>query len=133
MISGLCRRTPHHFLTDRGEAVALDILKNIYKKLEMIDKSIDRLVRVYADYLEEMSQIHHIPKKEVRDRMRSKLEDWLFKTIFVSSVTGMIAAINERPQLFKILEAYRRDRVKLYKRSGGLEKHSINGWRIIFS
>jgi hypothetical protein len=131
LISGMCRGTKDHFLTEFGEKVALDTLKNIYKKLDMIDRNIEREILLYQEYLAEISQTSYIPKYEVSDRVRSKLEDWLFHNIFVSSVTNLIASHNERPQLFKILEAYRLNKVKLYKQTGDFEKYTKNGWRII--
>jgi len=131
LISGMCRGTKDHFLTESGEKVALDTLKNIYKKLDMIDKNIEREILLYQEYLAEISQTSYIPKYEVSDRVRSKLEDWLFHNIFVSSVTNLTASHNERPQLFKILEAYSINKVKLYKQTGDFEKYTKNGWRII--
>ena len=86
---------------------------------------------VYEEYLAEISQTSYIPKYEVSDRVRSKLEDWFFDSLFVSTVTNLIASYNERPQLFKILEAYRINKVKLYKQTDNFEKYTKNGWRII--
>lgn len=131
MISGMCRGTKDHFLTDSGEKVALDILKNIYRKLDRIDRNIDRAMLQYEEYLAEISQTSYIPKYEVRDRVRSKLEGWLFDSLFISKVTNLTASHNDRPQLFKILEAYRINKVKLYKQTDNYEKYTKNGWRII--
>ena len=114
MITGMCRGTKDHFLTERGDEVALDILENLYSKLEMIDRNIERYVSIYDDYLSEIAQTAYIPKLEVSERVKRKLEDWLFHTLFVSSVTNLIASYNEKEQLFNILEAYRINRVKLY-------------------
>ena len=133
MISGMCRGTKNHFLTERGDEVALDILKNIYEKLDRIDRNMESEILVYEEYLAEISQTSYIPKYEVSDRVRSKLEDWLFDSLFVSTVTNLIASYNERPQLFKILEAYRINKVKLYKQTDNFEKYTKNGWRIILT
>ena len=131
MITGMCRGTKDHFLTERGDEVALDILENLYSKLEMIDSNIERYVSIYEDYLSEIAQTAFMSKHEVSDRVSRKLEDWLFHTLFVSSVTNLIASYNEREQLFNILEAYRNNRVKLYLASDDAKKYTKNGWRII--
>ena len=40
----------------------------------------------------------------MRNTIKSKLEDWFFNSLFITSVTGVIATQSDRAPIFEILE-----------------------------
>jgi hypothetical protein len=119
------RQTPHHFLTEYGDKRAKEFLIEIYKKLKIIDESIDRIVRLYDQYLEEVSITSVIEKVEFRDGINSKLQDWFFSCLFTPSVTGLVASIvYDRDKIIEIIEVYKKEKRKLYLSSSPEKKRS---------
>ena len=103
-ISGMCRQTPDHFLTEAGDKTIKRLLVQSYRKIKMISESIDRLCGVYLNLKSELNAIKEINDIEMRNSIGSKLEDWFFDTIFVSSITGIITSIYDKDFIYEILE-----------------------------
>jgi len=104
IISGMCRVTPNHFLTEQGDNTIRQLLIESYQKFKMLYDSIDRISNVYINLKFELISLYEISDIEMRNKIKSKLEDWFFDTIFTSSITGTIATYNDRSYIFEILE-----------------------------
>jgi hypothetical protein len=114
-ITGQGRMSPHHFLTVRGYEVAKELLINSYRKLQIIDESIDRICGLYGRLEEEKAEAGKLPDSKIKNRIISKVDDWFFHdTLFISSVTGLITAIDERERIIEIINAYRYEDRKIY-------------------
>jgi len=106
MISGMCRMTPKHLLTEYGEEVIRQLLIASYQKSKMLHDSFDRISKVHLDYKSELISLNEISDIQMRSKIQNKLEDWFFDTIFTSGVTGVIASNNDRDHIFEILEKH---------------------------
>jgi hypothetical protein len=104
MISGMCRMTPDHLLTERGDKTIRRLLIESYKKFKMIYESFERVSNVYRDYKSELISLNEISDIHIRDKIQRKLEDWFFNAIFTSRITGVIATYNDRDHIFEIFE-----------------------------
>jgi Icc-related predicted phosphoesterase len=104
MISGMCRMTPKHLLTEYGEEVIRQLLIASYQKSKMLHDSFDRISKVHLGYKSELISLNEISDIQMRSTIQNKLEDWFFDTIFTSSITGVIASNNDRKHVFEILE-----------------------------
>ena len=81
----------------------------------MIDESIDRIINVHDDLLAEINEISIMENEKVKSRITDKLDDWFYKDfLFVSSVTGMITSISDRPQIESIITEYKSTQRKIY-------------------
>lgn len=115
-ITGIGRMDPNHFLTVRGYEVAKELLINSYRKLQIIDESLDRYCRLFGSLEEEKLEIGKLKDSKVKERIMRKLDDWFFHdALFTSSVTGLIAAVFERERIIEIINAYRYEKRKIYK------------------
>jgi len=114
-ISGPGRRTPHHFLTKRGDEVAQDLLKESYAKLKFLDNNFDSIVRTYFALQNDIKVLECISSKEARDRIKWRLEGWFWcHNIFHSNQTGLIASYHDREVLQEIFEIYRKTGKKVF-------------------
>ena len=104
IISGMCRSTPNHFLTEQGDKAIRRLLIESYQKFKIIYDSFDRISNVYINFQMELKSLYEISDIEIRNKIKSKLEDWFFNKIFTSSVTGIIASYNDRSYIFEIFE-----------------------------
>ena len=104
MISGMCRATPNHLLTEYGDKTIRRLLIESYQKSKILYDSFDRISNVYLDYKVELISLNEISDIQIRSKIQNKLEDWFFDAIFTSCITGVIASINDRDHIFKILE-----------------------------
>ena len=104
MISGMCRMTPNHLLTEFGDKTIRRLLIESYKKFKMIYESFDRVCNFYLDYKAELISLNKISDIHIRDEIQNKLEDWFFDAIFTSSITGVIATYHDRDHIFEIIE-----------------------------
>ncbi|MBN4070418.1 hypothetical protein JYT76_01935 [Olleya sp. AH-315-F22] len=104
IISGWCRATPNHFLTEYGDRVIRRLLIESYQKYKILYDSIDRISNVYINLKFELFSLYEISVNEMRNNIKMKLEDWFFDAIFTSSVTGLIATNNDRNYIFEIIE-----------------------------
>jgi len=117
MISGMCRGTPNHFLTEQGDKTIRDLLINSYKKNKKLQNNIDRISKVYKNLQVELESLDKISDIELSKKIKSKLEDWFFNSIFTSSVTGIIASYNDRKYIFEIIENHlkQKDAIKKWE------------------
>ena len=104
IISGMCRGTPNHFLTEYGDEVIRRLLIESYQKFKILHDSFDRISNVYLNYKAELIAVNAISDIKIRNKIKKKLADWFFNEIFTSRVTGVIATYNDRDQIFEILE-----------------------------
>ena len=104
MISGMCRGTPNHFLTEQGDKTIKYLLINSYKKFKTINDNFDRVSKNYIDLQVELKSLKHISDNKKRSTVKSKLEDWFYDSIFTSRITGLIASYNDRKYIFEIIE-----------------------------
>ncbi len=112
-INGPGRQSPHHFLTDYSDKRARDLLQESYRKLKIIDKSLDRFVGVYEMLEVEIAEVGLLEDSEIKSRIISKLNDWFFHDfLFTSSVTGLITGISEREKIEHIITVYRDEKKK---------------------
>lgn len=115
-INGPGRQTPDHYLTARGEEVAKDLLLSSFKKLKMIDESINRLSKVQNDLREELEEIKALPNNPVRERIASKLNYWFYNNfLFSSRTTGMVATYGEQEKIEEIFKTYKEKGIKIYQ------------------
>ena len=106
-ISGPGRRTPNHFLTEHGDDVAQDLLKESYAKLQLLDKNIDWIVNVYYAHQRDIDMLDNIPSLESRKSIKWHLEEWFWShTLFNSNKTGLIGSYPEHDQLIEIFRVY---------------------------
>ena len=108
IISGMCRATPNHLLTEYGDKTIRRLLIESYQKSKILYDSFDRISNVYRDYKFELISLNEISDIHMRDKIKRKLEDWFFDTIFTSGITGVIASNNDRKNIFEILENHLR-------------------------
>ena len=104
MISGMCRMTPKHLLTEYGEEVIRQLLIESYKKAKIFHERFDWICNAYKAYKAELMALYKIPDVKMRSKIKSKLEDWFFDAVFTESVTGVRATYTDRDHIFKILE-----------------------------
>ena len=104
IISGMCRVTPNHFLTEQGDNTIRQLLIESYQKFKMLYESMDRISNVYINLKFELISLYEISDIEMRNKIKKKLEDWFFVAIFTSSITGLIATYNDRNYIFEIIE-----------------------------
>ena len=104
IISGMCRATPHHFLTEYGDKTIRRLLIKSYQKFKILYDSFDRISNVYINLQMELKSLNEISDIEIRNKIKSKLEDWFFTNMFTSSITGIIASYNDRSYIFEIFE-----------------------------
>ena len=113
-ISGPGRSTPNHFLKSY-KRVSERLLRNSFKKIKMIDEKLADIIKVHDDLQDELKAISCIENDRVKERIIDKLNEWFFHDfIFVSSVTGLIASVSDRPQIEHILKEFKASRKKLY-------------------
>ena len=124
MISGLCRRTPNHFLTEHGDEHIRRLLIESYKKFKILYESFERISTDYTNYKNELISVNEISDIKMRNIIKSKLEDWFFNALFITSVTGVIATQSDRAPIFEILKnniierdlrSYRRTKDPVYE------------------
>jgi len=114
-ITGMGKMLPRHFLTPYGDADVRRLIIESYRKLKIIDGSIDRICRVYDKLKEELLEKDKLEQNEVTSRIRRKLQDWVFKDfLFTSSVTGSIASYSEEDKIEQIILAYKNEGKKIY-------------------
>jgi hypothetical protein len=104
MISGMCRATPNHLLTEYGDKTIRRLLIESYQKSKILYDSFDRISNVYTDHKVELISLNEISDIKIKSKIKRKLEDWFFNAIFTSSITGVIASNNDRNYIFEILE-----------------------------
>jgi len=114
-ISSVGRQTPHHFLTERGDVVIQELLNDSYQKLKIIDRNIDRFLKVYNDLKNEIIMLSDLENNETKRRIEYKLNDWFYHDfIFTSGVSGLYTSINERELIDNILNTYKLTGQKVY-------------------
>lgn len=104
IISGMGKSTPYHFLTEYGDKTIRRLLIESYQKVKMLYDSLDRINKVYINLQAELNVLNEISDAEKRDKIKSKLEDWFFDSIFTSSVSGIIVSYNDRSYIYEIVE-----------------------------
>ena len=104
IISGMCRATPNHFLTEYGDKIIKRLLIESYQKFKILYDSFYRISNVYFNLKNEITVLKRISDSEMRTKIESKLEDWFFDAMFTSSVTGIIASYNDRHYIIEIIE-----------------------------
>lgn len=114
-INGMGRQNPNHFLTDYGDERARDLLQESYRKLKIIDESLDRIVRVYENLEEEIAEVGLLEDSEIKSRIISKLNNWFFNDfLFTPGVTGLITRITEMKKIEHIITVYRDEKNRIY-------------------
>jgi len=104
LISGMCRATPNHFLTEYGDSAARELLIKSYQKFKEIYDNFDRICKFYIILKMELKSLSEISDIEIRNKIKSKFEDWFFDKIFISGVTRIIATYHDRSYIFEIFE-----------------------------
>lgn len=116
IISGMCRGTPNHFLTEQGDETTRDLLIDSYQKIKILSgDSLDRIGKMYINLQMETKSLNEISDIEIRGKIKNKLEDWFYDAVFTSSVTGLIASYNDRKYIFKIIENHLKEKEKKKK------------------
>ena len=104
MISGMCRGTPNHLLTEHGDKCITRLLIESYERFKILHKRFDSVIKEYISYKEELIAAHDIADIKMRNTIKSKLEDWFFDDLFITSVTGVFPTHGDRAPIFEILE-----------------------------
>ena len=115
MISGMCRGTPNHFLTEQGDKTIRRLLIDSYKKYKKLSDSIDRISKVYINLQVELKSLNAISDNKISNKIKSKLEDWFFDSIFTTSITGIIESYNDRKYIFEIIENHLKQKEAIKK------------------
>jgi hypothetical protein len=114
IISGPAKMSSYNFLVTYEE-VSKRLLSNSFRKLKIIDESIDRIVKVYNNMTEELKAVNIVQDEVIRERIIYKLNDWFFHDfLFTSSVTGLIASNSERAKIEEIISTYENEQRKIY-------------------
>ena len=118
MISGMCRGTPDHLLTEHGDEHIRRLLIESYQRFKILHDSFDRISTDYKNYKNELISVNKISNIEIRSRIKRKLEDWFFDKLFTPSITGVIATNGDRAPIFEILENHVIERdIRKYRRT----------------
>jgi len=104
LISGRCRTTPNHLLTDYGDDIIRQLLIVSYKKYKILNENFDRICKRYVDFKLELMVLDKLSDTDNRSIIKEKLEDWFFNKLFITSVTGLSATISDRKHIFELLE-----------------------------
>ena len=125
-ISGIGRMDPDNFYK-RYKEVSKRLLKDSYRKLSIIDSGIDRICNVYEEYQEELDTLNSIENNEIETRIKHKLNSWFYDDfIFFTRATEVVCSIYEREKIRKILQTYRREKLKIYQiKSNPFENNNI--------
>ena len=104
MISGMCRMTANHLLTEHGDEHIRRLLIESYQKFKMLYERFDRTIKDYINYKVELISVNDIADIRIRSNIKKKLEDCFFDKLFTPSITGVIATNADRVPIFEILE-----------------------------
>ncbi|WP_033960397.1 hypothetical protein [Psychroserpens jangbogonensis] len=104
MISGRCRGTPNHFLTEYGDKSARDLLIISYLKFKEIQESFDRLCNFYSILQMELKALNKISDIEIKTKIKSKFENWFFDKVFISGASGIVVTYHDRNYILEIFE-----------------------------
>ena len=114
-ITGMHKMTPHHFLTDYGDKLILDLLIRSYKIIKRIDEGIDDFAAMFCKIQEDILFIKHAADEEKTNGIIEKLTDWFYdEYIFDAKLTKLRSTYYDRIQIDKILKTYKETGIKLY-------------------
>jgi len=113
-IMGRATQNPNNFLKTYEE-VSKRLLIDSYKKLEIIDESLDRFCGVYGHLTKELKEVELINDIRAKERIIDKLNDWFFGDfLFTSYKTGLRTLQSEDAKIIEIFEAYKKENRKIY-------------------
>ena len=78
-------------------------LTHSYEVSRILNENLDRLLKVYVDYTNELEIISTISDSDLMNRIKKKLTDWYFSSMF----NDIIIPYNEREYIFTHLDMYR--------------------------
>ena len=103
------------YLTSYDDEVVRDLLRDNYIKIRTIDHSIARYAKVYDHLQAELKLISKMPNSHTKWRLNDKVKWWFYSEfIFATSVTGIVASLDERKSIEEILKAYKKEGRKTY-------------------
>lgn len=95
------------FRSEKGEGLARCTLKTCYQKAKIVYTDLERLVRIYSNFIKELQAIDKVADLEIRHRIKDKLEDWFFDiAIFSRLSTGLFASSSDRKKIYEILDSH---------------------------
>jgi hypothetical protein len=131
-IPGIARQNPNpdsHYLSDYGITQGKYLLKDMYKKLVVIEREWEIIVAISKKRDIEVTEVEKfIIDKELRTRIVSKLNDWFYNTIFRSYNISL--NISDQKILEKALSYYYRNGKFLFDAGSSLcNRLSLNSFR----
>lgn len=75
MISGRCRSTLNHLLTEHGDEHIRRLLIDSYKKFKIFYESLNRISKNYTNYKAELISVNEISDIKMRSNIKIKLDD----------------------------------------------------------
>ena len=70
MISGMCRMTPNHLLTERGDDVIRRLLIESYQRFKILHENFDRISKDYTNYKAELISVNEISDIKMRSNIK---------------------------------------------------------------
>ena len=111
------RQNPNNFLKTYEE-VSKRLLIESYKKLNIIDESLDRFCGVYDYLTKELKEVELITDSKAKERIIGKLNDWFFGDfLFTSYKTDLRTLTSDNAKIIEIFEAYKKENRKIYLNS----------------
>ena len=103
------------YLTSLGDEVVRDLLRDNYTKIKTIDHGIERYAKVYDHLQSELRLISKMPNSVTKWRITDKVRWWFHSEfLFSTSVTGIVASLDERKSIEEILKTYKKEGRKTY-------------------
>lgn len=115
--TGPAKQNPNNNYLITKEETSKKLLIEVYKKIKIIDESLDRICRVYDNLIEEVNEVESINNLIIKKRIINKLNHWFYNDfLFSPSVTGLVATITDVPKITEIIETYKTENRKIYLR-----------------
>ena len=115
-INGHARNCKMHYLTERGDEIAKEILINSFKLMQEIDSTLNRLADLNCIVKQETDKISCCGNKIILERIMEKMDDWFYKDFLPEKYTGDSAYYykSEKEQVDQIFETFRLTGKKIY-------------------
>jgi hypothetical protein len=112
--TGPSRMNPNSLEGRQGLYWAGKLLIEAYRKLKILDKSFDRILKTYKVLQKERAMIRANIGRE-GEMICGKLYNEFFHSMFSSTSTGLSASYTERPHIIEILEHYEKTGQRSFK------------------
>ena len=115
-INGHARQSKMHYLTERGDEVAKQLLLISFKLVQEIDSTLNRLSDVNGIVKQELEKVSCCGNQLILDRIKEKMDDWFYKDFLPEKYKGDCCYYfkREKEQIDQIFEAFKLTGKKIY-------------------